>query len=101
MSKQYYFYEDDAEECYQRKHIIDMMREDGITEKEVFKAITEKVEGYFWCRESSDIGESGQCGKICEAYTPKNGKTGMCKYQGKLYAPGEEVTIKIKKEDQQ
>ena len=60
----------------------------------VFNAIPEKVNGVFFCKAVLLPSEDGQCGKDCADYSPKNGKSGMCKHKGRLFEPGKEVTFK-------
>ena len=45
-----------------------------------------KVDGTFWCKkhEYSGVGSNVYCGKSnCEAYKPKNGENGCCRYYSK------------------
>lgn len=98
MIKQFYFYNDYDEECYTKERIIEMMREDGVIGKKVFKAVKEDIKDVFYCREYTSLVDKGECGKQCESYDPRNGKSGICKHHGNLYAQGEKVTIKIKED---
>ena len=82
----YYFETKESEMCYSK----------GYFDKgtEVFEAIPSPMPGFFFCREYEHIGENGSCGHQCDGYTPKNGKSGLCKYRSnKMYEPGEKVTI--------
>jgi hypothetical protein len=74
---------------------MDRARKEGLKEITLFTAIPQKVEGMIWCKAFGDIGEKGECGRQCDLYEPKNGKSGMCKNQGKFYEPNKEVTFKV------
>ena len=81
----YYFETSESEECYQASHF------DKGTE--VFEAIPVKLKGVFWCKELSFVGMEG-CGKQCDFYTPRNGKSGMCRFRSNtLFEQGEKVTL--------
>lgn len=48
--------------------------------------------GMFWCKYLLNEGEVGEgCGKFCEYYKPRNGKSGRCVNSGHVY----EVTDKM------
>ena len=65
-------------------------------EVELFEAIPEKVVGMFWCRKIGEPGEVGSCGKHCNEYSPKNGKSGMCRYKNNtFYRYGRKIIVKI------
>lgn len=81
----YYFFNKDDETCYQKESIIDLMKMDGLTEATVIEAKRVKHDGYFYCRENGVVGETGECGRICNDYKPRNGKSGICKHYGNLY----------------
>jgi hypothetical protein len=90
--KKYYFAEDEPEVCYTLEDHRESMEINDLEELKLFEAKTQKVDGFMWCRAIDDVGETGECGKQCEHYEPKNGKSGMCRNQGKLY----EATNKVK-----
>jgi len=76
------------------------MKSEGLTEIEVIKAIPEKINGIFWCKLYGTCGDRSadvdKCGRSCEHYTPRNGKTGCCKYYTNiLYTHGEKVTLNL------
>lgn len=71
------------------------MREQGLTEIEAHEAIPVSDPNYIWCKEFMEVGERGECGKNCDKYAPKNGKSGCCKHLGKLCELGNKLTIKI------
>lgn len=65
-------------------------------EIELYEAVPGKESGFFWCRDVGLPGEDGDCGKLCDGYAPKNGKTGMCRHRSnKFYLIGKKVVIKI------
>lgn len=86
MSK-YYFSEHNKEMCYTLAFHLDMMESDGITELKLFEAKRITGEGCFYCRMFATAGEAGDgsCGKMCEEYIPRNGKSGRCKHSGYCY----------------
>jgi hypothetical protein len=64
----------------------------------LFEAIEQKgVEGYFWCNHFEAVSEKDgmTCGKMCNSYAPRNGKSGCCThYSLKFYEPSEK-TLKL------
>ena len=97
MKTQFYFKKQDSEICYDKKYFQDYMNENGLTEMEVFEAIPEKINGIFWCKYYCSCGNKGEdgCGKDCPHYTPRNGKSGCCKYYTNiLYTHGEKIILK-------
>lgn len=90
-----YFY--NSEFCYDLDHIKDAIHLDGLTEAKVFEAYRITGEGLAWCNELSEVLEKseGGCGKMCNFYKPRNGKSGICSHQGYCYTQGKEVLIKI------
>ncbi len=87
----------DDELCYPLEYHLMNAKEDGIEELELWEAEPEIFEGMFWCQAVCAVTEEGHCGKGCEDYTPKNGRSGMCIHKGKFYTIGEKVKIKIGK----
>ena len=92
-----YFETVDAKLCYPESYFQDEMRDNGLTEMTVLEAIPMKSSetDYMWCKENEAAGEKGECGRFCDAYEPRNGKSGMCKHQGRLNDFGEEVILKF------
>ncbi len=74
-----------------------MAKSDNLTEIEVIKAKRDTGQGYFFCKHFGSVGEVGQgCGKSCEAYKPRNGKSGRCIHSGYCYTyTDDKKTIKI------
>lgn len=79
-----------------KQAVIDYMNEHGLKELTVHESKTFKDPNYMYCK-LHGMGEKGWCGKSwCKDYQPRNGKSGCCRLQGKLYEEGKEITIKIK-----
>lgn len=95
----YYFRSDDSDgNCYTIKQIKEDMKEQGISELKVFEAIREVGGDYFYCKKYYEIGDKseGGCGKICDEYKPRNGKSGRCIHHSHTYEQGEkELIIKL------
>ena len=82
--------------CYSKDTIIDMMKSNNLIEITVYVAVPMYSNDLFWCKVYAECCEKGSsCGKQCCHYNPKNGKSGCCKYVGKLFERGEEITIKL------
>lgn len=96
-----YFKSEDDEYCYTRELLIDEMKDDGISEMKVFEAIPDTSKEYFFCKSANEtsLSEEYPCGKTCEDYEPRNGKSGMCKYKTRCYTWGKEVIIKCKNQE--
>ena len=96
----YYFEDSDSEMCHQECYFQDMMCFDGKSEMELFEAIPDKTGGgIFWCKLlafcGDDTGDS--CGKQCEDYEPRNGKSGCCKHHTSwLYIHGNKIILTAK-----
>lgn len=88
------YFQDDAETCHTIEQHIDIMKFDGVTEREVFLAKVDRMCGYFYCREFSEVGEVNEsCGKKCNEYIPRNGRGGICKHHSFLREQTEESII--------
>ena len=83
MSK-FYFNEHDDEYAYDLDYHYHFMEEEGLTEMKVFEAKRETATGLFFCKHFGEIGERGNC-QGCEAYQPRNGKSGICRHWGYTY----------------
>lgn len=97
MKTKLYFAKIDSERCYPIRHIIDCEKYWGARKGDeitVFEAKEIKVPNFMFCKIYGS-GEKGHCGKSCKDYTPLNGKSGCCKFIGKLYERGEKVTFVI------
>ncbi len=95
----YYFATTDGENCFPIDHFRDEMRQQGITEMQVYPAKIQIGEDYFFCQEFGEPGLKGEgCGKDCESYDPRNGKNGRCRYSANCYEPEDKpVTIKYRR----
>ena len=88
----FYFETADSELCY----TLAYFKEYGLPEMELYEAIPSRVSGEGWCNEYECILEKGDCGRFCDSYSPKNGKSGMCRHKSnKMFEHGEKVTIKF------
>jgi len=96
MSRRY-FYEEDGELCYGLDSIKDMIADDFLEEKEVWLAKRMTGEDFAWCTHYAEplMKGEGTCGKVCDHYKPRNGKSGICNHQGYCYEPVEKVLIKL------
>ncbi len=98
----YYFQSQSDEICYTLDYHLANAKDEGLAEIELIKAIPEKVGGMFWCKAVDECAEDGCCGKMCDEYEPKNGKSGMCKYRcNTFYGHGKKITISLKQENKQ
>ena len=95
MKKKLYFESEDSELCHTIDYFIDKSDPDQ-NEITVYVAEPTTIDGYFWCKAVGEVGENGGCGKSCNDYEPKNGKSGMCRFKGKFYTHGQKTTIKLK-----
>lgn len=86
------------ERVYELSEHIDYMLSEGLDSLEVEPC--EPVPSYYYCSEFDHVAEKedGVCGKSCKKYKPRNGKSGICKFQGKAWEsiPGESFTIYAK-----
>lgn len=100
--KQLYFEKEDSEICYPESYFQDIMKAEGLTEIEVFEAIPEEYDsGYRYCKNFCIVIEKWSCSKAdCKNYSPINGKSGCCKYIGRLYEYGEKVTLRLNNKKQ-
>lgn len=98
MKNKYYFADIiDEEFCYQKAFLIEDMKERELQEMEVFEAKRETGTDYFYCKEFQEFGskDDGGCGKICDKYSPRNGKNGICKHWGFTYERGESFILSV------
>ena len=93
-----YFMGDDDEYC----HPISWIKNEceGVTSIEVYEAVPIKVDNIFFCKFYKTLGEKGddfdKCGKECSAYSPRNGKSGCCKYySNRFYEYGNKITLEL------
>jgi hypothetical protein len=99
MSQKHYFLEavieeDDEVWCAYLPTIKEEMRERGLTEAKVFEAKRCKAnDDFIYCEDALAWGDKGECGKICDSYSPRNGKNGCCKYLSYGYEPIDKIKI--------
>lgn len=100
-SKKLYFENHDSEFCYSIDHFLKQMIEKGQTEIDLYEAIRELKTDHFFCKAVGEFEMKGDgyesCGKECEDYIPRNGKSGCCIHRGYCYVPDKLVTISINK----
>jgi hypothetical protein len=96
--EKFYFKNKDSEICYNKKYFDEYMTEKGLKEMGVFEAIKYKSSDVFWCQVECLPGDDSQdtCGKQCNNYAPRNGKSGCCRYYSKyFYEKGQKIMLKI------
>lgn len=95
----YYFETQNDEICYNLQGIKAIMQCEGEEEMEVYEAKNQEALGMFWCSYHQSIGdkEIDTCGKSCNAYKPRNKRSGCCShYSTKFYTPSnKKVTIRL------
>ena len=84
--KRFYFRQNYDICCTIESH-LQYMLENKIEEIDIFLAKRETDSGYFFCKHFNKVGEKsyGGCGKMCQTYQPRNGKSGACKLIGYVY----------------
>jgi len=93
--KQYYFSKEQKEQCFTKEYFQEYMKKQNLTDLKVYEAKRVNGTGFFFCKEFSEMGESKEsCGNICEKYSPRNEKNGICKHYGYVYGQGKEITLK-------
>lgn len=93
------FFEKDGEICRTIKHWKCIMRERGLTQLHLFEAKIVYGESFFWCSWYQEVGDRDYdrpCGRSCEKYTPRNGKSGRCVHHKNTYEPTDrKITLKL------
>lgn len=95
-----FYFRDDDDICYDIESHLQYMIENNIEQMKVFLAKRVINSEYFYCNYFFEVGEKseGGCGKICQAYIPRNGKSGACKFTGYVYERSDEyIILKIDK----
>lgn len=92
-----FFDSKDAECCYPLiHHISHRIIEQGFKEMTLFLAEPVNSADFFFCRNYGMTGEKGSCGRMCEGYQPRNGKSGVCKHFGRMYEnTGKEFKVEV------
>ena len=92
MKAKFYFTELDETRCFTLVNIIQDMLEQGSDKLKVWEAIRETGSDYFYCKAFETVGMKGEhydkCGKECDQYIPRNGKSGLCKFKSHCYEKG-------------
>ena len=98
MRKKYYFEFSDSEICHTEDYFQDRMIDEGLIVIEVYEAIPDKISGMFWCKVIAFCGDdtADSCGKQCNEYSPRNGKSGCCKHHTAwLYYHSNKITLSL------
>jgi len=91
MRKPKYFFSDQTpeESCYTLDYFVDKIAEDHEDEMILVEAVMVKGEGFYYCTQFGEVGESGDgCGSGCVEYKPRNGKSGRCRFSHNTYEHG-------------
>jgi hypothetical protein len=94
----YYFTKKQPGFCYTLEYWKQEMEEAQINTLELVEAIitpAKDAEGWFYCKIHGEVGE-GNCGKVCEEYKPRNGKSGRCRHHRNMREPGSKTKILTK-----
>jgi len=99
--KKFYFAENREDEgCYSLDLWKEMMVDEEIDQLSLYGAEPEKVPGYFWCKKDHEVYEKnlGNCGfDWCNNYTPRNGKSGICKHNTNTFNTPTDTLIILKR----
>lgn len=98
-AKRFYFLSKDGELCYTLEYVRSYMSWNELDSITIYPAIRTTVPNVFWCNKYELVGDKseGSCGKECQGYKPKNGKSGCCIHcSRKMYEPSvEPITITL------
>jgi hypothetical protein len=92
----YYFINQHDENCTSKEGVIEHMKLLGLSELEVNEAERLYIDCEAWCKVVGLPTEIGECGKQCEDYKPRNGKSGCCLHYSKVFYECSEKKVKIK-----
>lgn len=93
-TKKLYFNQVDPDLCYPLSYFKDMLASDPDAPEvmTLLEAEREYGTGFFTCQHFGQVGESKEsCGKLCEGYAPRNGKSGICKHHGPVYTASNKI----------
>jgi len=94
-----YFSDIDDEFSHSKIWLLERMKEREITELKVNEAKRVIGSDFYFCKIYDTVGERcgdfNDCGKMCDDYEPRNGKSGCCKHRGFCYEPGKEFILNI------
>jgi hypothetical protein len=81
----------DVDSIYLLEYILEEMEEQEVDSVVITEAVRNTGEGFFYCKKYNEVGMTGDfgCGKLCEFYKPRNGKSGICKHWGYTYEEGD------------
>ena len=92
--KRMFFPDYDDKKCTHIKWIAVEMDRQNIDEAIVRVAEIERISGVKFCQEFDEIIEpKDTCGRVCDKYSPCNGKIGKCRHLGHLYDITNQVFI--------
>ena len=78
------------ERCYSIKSLIKDMKSDGLEKIEIEEVSRDYHSGISYCKKDHEFYEKGYedypCGKKCDNYLPRNGKSGCCKHSRFTYS---------------
>ena len=80
----HYFLNKDEEYCFTKEHYVRRMNEVGLTYIAVYEAKKVRDKELIFCKAVGEPAEKN-CGRQCEFYSPRNGKSGICKHDGMLF----------------
>lgn len=95
----YFFEFPDGEAAFTKEYFIEQMKDNGLTEMQVFPAKMITGESFAWCTKFNDAVETqaGDCGRWCTEYKPRNGKNGRCRFSNNCYEAVEiPITLYLK-----
>lgn len=94
-----YFRTEDCLFAYPLEKHLEDAKEAGETSITLFEAIPDRLpDDVFFCQKFDEIGDTGLCNsRDCSAYSPRNGKSGCCRfYSKKGYVKGKIKTFEVK-----
>lgn len=101
----YYFakgFDWDEANCYTLDYWREYLKDNEMDEIALIEATPDKDKDHFYCREfgyicGSTSDDDNPCGRHCEGYDPKNGKSGCCRHRTHCYeTTDKEITLKRK-----
>lgn len=88
---------EDAELCYPKEHFMEEFQDKNLLEIRLYEAVPDKDKSYFFCRAVGEVcsidSYSFGCGKNCDDYCPRNGKSGICKHKTFCRQPNREFWL--------
>lgn len=77
---------------YPLAYHLEVLLQDALTHVRLYPAVMQKGTGDFWCTEHDFVGNSrmvssdyDRCGRACNEYEPRNGKSGRCRHSAPVY----------------